>query len=375
MRQKLLMTQILLLLSVCCLPLSAQRTVNRHRSVVQSKHLQFEGMDINGTSKIFFNKLKKRGYKIGQKEDHMQYFTYAIGSFAGENGWEINAEVGEENDSIYCIMLYLPILRYSEQYEIYNNVKKYIEEKYKYTLKECYINDDAYMKSEDSEVVYSIGDFGVISVACGNDGYQSYVGLRFTDKMNSRLYGIYFDKKNFEISNVSSQYKCCIIQTSEFEGVFSVFSNENIYKFVVRQDDAQQIYYLLNSKYDNTMKIYLLNNYILRQLNKCKNNKKMMPIITGDFKSMSQSYLAKVQEKKRKEAELKANPKMLLLEILRCTIFSREDRDALDSVIPPEAQRQMMGGMLRVVTADTSTQWDMLNGAQKAVIHESHNGR
>ena len=100
-----------------------------------------------------------------------------------------------------------------------------------------------------------------------------------------------------------------------------------------------------------------------------------MPIITGDFKSMSQSYLAKVQEKKRKEAELKANPKMLLLEILRCTIFSREDRDALDSVIPPEAQRQMMGGMLRVVTADTSTQWDMLNGAQKAVIHESHNGR
>ena len=211
MRQKLLMTQILLLLSVCCLPLSAQRTVNRHRSVVQSKHLQFEGMDINGTSKIFFNKLKKRGYKIGQKEDHMQYFTYAIGSFAGENGWELNAEVGEENDSIYCIMLYLPILRYSEQYEIYNNVKKYIEEKYKYTLKECYINDDAYMKSEDSEVVYSIGDFGVISVACGNDGYQSYVGLRFTDKMNSRLYGINFDKKNFEISNVSSQYKCCII--------------------------------------------------------------------------------------------------------------------------------------------------------------------
>lgn len=90
---------------------------------------------------------------------------------------------------------------------------------------------------------------------------------------------------------------------------------------------------------------------------------------------MSQSYLAKIQEQKRKEAELKANPKLLLLEILRYTIFSREERKTLDKIIPPEIQRQMIGGCLQMVTAETPTQWDMLNSAQKAVIHNSHNGK
>lgn len=372
MKLKLFM-QIFLLMS-CSLALHAQKAIHRQRSgVPQQKHISFAGIEINGASDAFFKALKKKGYAIKIKEEYMQYYTYAVGSFAGMNGWEINVDF-DEKDSIYSVMLYMSFLRVSEQLEAYSNVKSYIEKTYKYSQKDQYINDDAEIKSEDSESVYTIGDLGAISVGRGVDGYYSYVGVRFMDKSNSRLHGFNPQQKAFELSNVSNQYQKCYIQTSEFEGSFSVLSNDKVYRFIVRQDDARQINNLLNSKYDNTMKIYLLNSYILRQLDKCRKSE-FIPIVLTDFNNMSQSYLAKIQEQKRKEAELKANPKLLLLEILRYTIFSREERKTLDKIIPPEIQRQMIGGCLQMVTAETLTQWDMLNNAQKAVIHNSHNGK
>ena len=363
------------LMVLCVASCSAQQLVHRQRPGVSiPKHLSYEGIEIDGTSETFFDKLKRKGYKIEEKVDGYHYYTCAVGSFAEERGWEIVADC-DDTDSIYSVMLYMSCVTGSSLLMTYDNVKKYIEKKYSIIGTERHISEIPIIDNEDTEIVYTVGILGNITVSYNIDDAGSYVCVRFTDRINSGLHGITFKTERYEISNISDVYKKCFIEISEDEGKFTVIDNNGNYRFISRRDDAEKLYYLLISKYDNTMKLCLINDYVIKQFNKCKANKNLIPIVTKEFETLLQNYLAKVQEKKRKDAELISNPRQLLLEVIRQTIFSKDERKMFDSLFSPEFQRQLIGGTIKVMASDAPTQWDLYSDSQKAIIHEYHNAK
>ena len=348
--------RIITLLALCAVisvASTAQTVIKRQRPdyTPPKEHLSFDGIAINGHLNDFVSNLKRKGYKKLVKDNaEGEDYQDMTGNYAGINGWEIYIDSDDDfKDSIYCVRLFNECATGGSQLSKYNTVKDFIESKYPISGKIVFNSEQSY--GGESETLYNIENKGTITVTYGNEDGVLFVGMRFKDKDNDNLYGNHPTAKTYILENIKSAFQKCRIEASELEIKFDIQCPDKIYTFVSRKDDKQQILQLLDGNYDNQMKVYILNNYILTGLERCK-QEKAIPVVETECEKIFRQYIA-AAEKAKQNQTTPMRPKDMLLEALRQMIFSPKERQTLDKVVPPEVQRQMIGGTIGVMGASS----------------------
>jgi len=340
---------ILAIFCIIAISVSAQYVVNRPRKgcTPTKEHLTFEGIPINGHCQDLINQLNTKGYQAQTKSSGNHLYQYMTGKYADTDNWELYIDSDDDfKDSIYSVRLFHEFATGSTQNATYWQVKKHIESQYNVTGKIKFIGEKAI--DEESETIYNIGGKGTITVAMENCNGQLFVGVNFKDNTNDRLYGYHPEVRRYEMKNVSPNFQTCIIETSEIDIKYNIKCVNKVYTFISRGDDLKQIKNLLEGNYSDQMKVYILTNYVNTGLKRSK-EEDAIPIIESECERILSQYLAVAESTKSKETKA-MQPKNILLEALRQMIFSPKERKMLDKVVPPEIQRQMIGGTISIMT-------------------------
>lgn len=373
---------LLLQLSICAFADAQTRTTSGSstRKVVNSPaktHLAFDGLSINGHQMDFYNKLKKKGYKFHLIEgDETEPFYYATGKYAGIEGWEVYADIwDEEIDSVYAVTLYREYANGMNHLYGYEDAKKYIESNYAVTSQEKLRGELSF--GDDTETIYHIGNKGRITVVSDiKDDGTLYLRIRFIDNENEKLYGYQPDIRKYELNSNLKSYQNCIIEISEEEIKFKAKTANKSYTFVSRGDDKELIEELINGNFDSQTKKDVLNNYILTGIEECKDIPDI-PILKEDFESICRQYAATKKAAQQRQQTFSLSD--ILLEWVFQKSVPKEASDEFKEKMRKEVFEPVRESMHRSRGSSSdynaTTNWDMLNDAQKAVIHDHDNGR
>ena len=199
------------------------------------------------------------------------------------------------------------------------------------------------------------------------------VWVKFFDKGNESVLSVRPLSDIYDLK--SDKFKQCIIDVSSAEIKYYIEDNNIIYRFLSRNIDKEQIKHLLEGNYDNQIKTALIGMYIVKGIELCKTGS-YIPILTTEYNSICEAYLAKVNAQKVQEKSQPANVKVMLVEELYKRLFSPYER----KIMPPEVLELMKSAAFRKSSGGNNddgshTQWDLYNDAQRAVIHEHDNAK
>ncbi len=355
---------------------SAQTVVKRPRSnnVTPKEHLSFEGLPIDGTEVDMWKKLEKKGFKTKLKDSNNVFSRYAEGKVGNVDCWQLTLYTDDAlGEDIYGIHLYREYATGTGVLGCFWKMKQYIETKYNVTNKVSYIGENS-LNDEETEIHYMIAGKGRIELSYGKGKYGDMgIWVIFLDKENESQLAIRPVSDVYDLK--SDKYGQCIIDVSSAEIKFYIEENSNIYKFLSRNKDKEQIKHLIEGNYDNQIKTALIGMYIVKGIELCKEGS-YIPILTTEYNSICEAYLAKVNAQKVQEKSQPANVKVMLVEELYKRLFSPYER----KIMPLEVLELMKSAALRKSSGGNNdegshTQWDLYNDAQKAVIHEHDNAK
>lgn len=348
-----------LLLCLVSLDTTAQYVVYRNRPGITSNktHLSFEGVPIDGLTNFFWDNMKKKGFSVKCEDDYC-FNRYTTATIAENSDWKIvDISEGVDEKYVYGVNMYREYTRASTVHGCYEKMKEYIKEKYPITNTVLFIGDNS-IDDKDTEVHYMIAGVGKIIVAYKFTNEESFVKVSFIDKENELTKAIQPVRNYYELTQSSGLYKKCTIETSYEEIKYYVNSDNNIYRFISRNDDRRQIDMLLRGNYDEKMKIMLINNYVLNGIEKCNNCKNIaIPVIENDFIKICNKYLVKTNEAKKRNTSAPVNFKDAVLDEISKWIFSPSERNVLNKVVPPEMIRQMIGGVLNFMGTSSDSHY------------------
>ena len=364
---------------LCCvisMTITAQHVVKRQRvnHTTNKEHLSFEGLPIDGAEVDMWKKLEKKGFKTKLKDPKNVFSRYAEGKVGNVEYWQISLYTDDiMGEDIYGIQLYREYATGAGVLGCFWEMKQYIETKYNVTNKVSYIAENS-LNDEETEIHYMVAGKGRIELSYGSsqNGYMC-VWVKFFDKGNESVLSVRPLSDIYDLK--SDKFKQCIIDVSSAEIKYYIEDNNIIYRFLSRNIDKEQIKHLLEGNYDNQIKTALIGMYIVKGIELCKTGS-YIPILTTEYNSICEAYLAKVNAQKVQEKSQPANVKVMLVEELYKRLFSPYER----KIMPPEVLELMKSAALRKSSGGNNdegshTQWDLYNEAQKAVIHEHDNAK
>lgn len=165
---------------------------------IDSVHMVFKGVPIDGTLKEYVQKMQKKGFSLVFTEDGIAILE---GDFAGYKKCQIGVATLKEKDLVNKITVIFPQCNtWSSLSSDYFSLKDMLSEKYgELTICVETFKTEIRPKDDDSKlhevgmdrcVYYTIYETknGTIRLAISHDGFSSYfVTLTYSDKINSDI--------------------------------------------------------------------------------------------------------------------------------------------------------------------------------------------
>lgn len=330
---------IMLLMFLSSVYGQTQGRITKPREIM---HLNFLGIDINGSEESFANNLKTAGYKTWQIDKPYYKGIGIEGTYAGIKDCLILPGVNDDG-LVEEVNVIKKSFQMNELIEWFDKMRSYIRQNYK-VLRELNCKD----KEDDDTIAFNETHFlayeGFIRVTVKD--YE--VTARFVNFKNSKTIK---PKEGVDISDFVTGFRKCHMYYDSEEVELNVFVNNdtNYFSLIARSDDANAIKSMIFSK--NATHNFALRNIMstyVATAAKIDEGSKYAPINCCLMDRVLYEYNQAINEQKRKAQKAVANrtPKDLMAMVLKNMIFSKEEQDYLNRVIPEQMQNRIIMGII-----------------------------
>lgn len=369
---------ILLLMCVICTSLTAQNLVGEiypDKAISMNHQMSFLGISFSKSLSSFENSLKQKGYRhVGEDyydEHHYKGFLYG--------NKEVPLSIVFDDDH-NIKMLYSENKFHNKAIALsyYNKMKQGITSNYSHTLKTTRNVFDKYNDTENHiywDVFSTDNQFHIghieLFMATHNDLSEYDVTFRYIDIPSN--YSEYVLKKYDITDYIRPTYAMGYVE------IYPCYSNLTLYN----SDGSVEKYcidlehniekFILNNKYNNDEKKYILNQYMAKIRSEKRSKANYLFDITASiyFDNYTHDY-------ERAKEEYNNHPHQMSKGELWFCLWEGSERIAKYKADGSYQRRmQMFINTWNSIAGSGggSTNWDGLNDAQKAAIHEHDNAR
>ena len=372
-------------------------------TVSPEHHLRYKGVSMGEAIGDFRRKLKGQGMKfISDNPDDYGFKSAEIvkGALAGQN-LSVNY-----NSKFKCISS-LSVSAYFRLWEdakpVFEKVLKEISQEYPGAVFDVGVFKNEYgseiekycwkVFSDDKKFI--LGSVYVTIDKNSEDSHYS-ADIKYYDYYNSmEADGIYF--QDYDISSIMyPDYNYCSIYVDDDYLVFYPTKNNKTAMVVAEGDDRKKIIKMLCSgllkseirpyfaSYLNSLPVF--NNEYICYTTSCFNNKNVYWGIGDDIKKRNEQedqdearrQYAEIAARQKSQAVQKKgaiSPEKQFMHGIYESILGKELVDFYKQNGTYEGMFNLLDKMVPAIGGNGTTSWDLLNDAQKAVIHEHDNGR
>lgn len=402
--------KILLFVAVallCSVSVKAQGRENESNvpmpTVSREHHLKYKGISMGETIGNFRRKLKGLGMEFNTDNPNDAGFMSAWIVSGALKNQDLSINYNSTQKSITSLSVYTFFRWWGDARPVFENILKEISQEYPDAIFDVGVFKNEYgsdiekycwkVLSDDKK--YVLGSVYVTINKDEDDPHYS-AEIKYCDYYNSmEADGIAFD--DYDISSIMyPDYNYCSIYVDDDYLVFYPTKNNKTAMVVAAGDDRKNIIKILCSNllkseirpylagYLNSLPIF--NDEYVCYTSSCFNNKDVYWGIGDDIKSMNEQE--EMENMKRQYAEQAArqksqavqksgamSPAKQFMHGIYESILGKELVDFYKKNGTYDGMFNLFDKMVPAIGGDGTTSWDLLNDAQKAVIHEHDNGR
>lgn len=372
-------------------------------TVSPEHHLRYKGVSMGEVIGDFRRKLKGLGMKfISDNPDDYGFKSAEIvkGALAGQ---DISVNYNSKFKCISSLSVSAYFRLWEDAKPVFEKVLKEISQEYPGAVFDVGVFKNEYgsdiekycwkVFSDDKKFI--LGSVYVTIDKNSEDSHYS-ADIKYYDYYNSmETDGIYF--QDYDISSIMyPDYNSCSIYVDDDYLVFYPTKNNKTAMVVAEGDDRKKIIKMLCSgllkseirpyfaSYLNSLPVF--NNEYVCYTTSCFNNKNVYWGIGDDIKKRNEQE--ELDEARRQYAEIAArqksqavqkkdaiSPEKQFMHGIYESILGKELVDFYKQNGTYEGMFNLLDKMVPAIGGDGTTSWDLLNDAQKAVIHEHDNGR
>lgn len=393
LKQLLEKLSILLIMSIFCLNAHSQRKIRRTapKQNIEFQHVNFMGVPINNTYTVFTKKLLTKGLTTlptSTGDGEVMTGTVAgipncyVSISTNQNGnvfevavskKDITLEEAERVNTAFSNVL-LKGFSDSEKDVAYFNF---------FDERGCTWNLDEYSLLKGGKTVGRA--FGTIYSSGENYSTTFYL----VDKSNfSGSFSNYLGK-NFNLNSILSSstirpvvYSCNMTITDDLLD-FQVQLQNGTHYFHVGEPDRSRILRLLtDANISNQVKCDILSTYLYVPVGMINNGFEKFASMNAHigprncFFAVCDAYRNLLAREKQKQDMRNFSVSDCLAYFLKNIVYTKKEQKTFENLFGKEGFNSLILSFTRMYfNGGSTTQWDMLNNAQKAVIHEHDNAK
>lgn len=405
--KKLKMLLFVTVALLCSISVKAQGYENESNvpmpTVSREHHLKYKGVSLGETIGDFRRKLKGMGMTFISDNPNDAGFMSVENVGGALKNQDVSINYNSTQKSITSLSAYTFFRWWGDARPIFENILKEISQEYPDAIFDVWVFKNEYgsdiekycwkVLSDDKK--YILGSVYVTIDKNEEDSHYS-AEIKYCDYYNSmEADGIAFD--DYDISSIMyPDYNYCSIYVDDDYLIFYPTKNNKTAMVVAGGDDRKNIIKILCSNllkseirpylagYLNSLPIF--NDEYVCYTSSCFNNKDVYWGIGDDIKrkneqeekeAMKRQYAEQAARQKSQAVQKSGamSPAKQFMHGIYESILGKELVDFYKKNGTYDGMFNLFDKMVPAIGGDGTTSWDLLNDAQKAVIHEHDNGR
>lgn len=355
------------------------------------KHLEFEGIPINGSLKNFLMQLRKKGFNVS--DEHYDNQEEVMVTFPLDSIRDVYVDIkyDQTHRTVFGVSTSLFIPSGESYTAIVNETISKLEDIYAFHLDDSKMFENevglrfqkCQSKILDDSKRYYLGSI-TVALHSAQSGMH-ILTVEYKDAYNIRQQNKLVDGI-FDLGNYmyDEYFDGCTMEVSEDFLLFTVVEKGKTVKFYAEDNDRDNLLAMLcEESVNDDFKKFIINSYVYTgikqhersQMNVCFQN--LFPLtVDSYYNSPENTPSAQNNLRNSRQDTTSLNPKDYFWQtMVGNKIFSKEERKIFKELGIYPSLMKMIPRIGSITGGNGSTQWDSYNDAQKGVIHEHDNAR